>query len=260
MTARSEKALLKAGGAWVREQREALCWSAAKLAIRTRMMQRCQGARGPTPKRDDIIALEASELHQLPRWLLLVEDVFAFSAVSAEQRVSWIDRRSWRYAGHPADLSEVLVFRDEAMLLDVVRSMDEADRRAWRAVLTQWPMRGGREGDRLNAAREWVRRMGLNMDVLTDAEQLMLRRYRQLSRDKRVEFNENIANQMPWPPKPPMELGIDEMDLVLGYLSADADGRYLLHTMATKPAWMAKVKDVIMRAYLPTPPDDHPLA
>lgn len=256
MTARSEKALLREAAEWVRGQREALGWSPGKLAVRTRLMQRCQGLRGPVPLKGDIIALEAGELRQLPRWLTLVEDVFAFVAIAPEHRAAWIDRRNWRYAGHPIDLSETLVFRDEAMLLDVLAGMVEDDRRAWRAVLTKWPMRGERERERLDAAREWVRRMGFNMDALTDAEQLMLKRYRQLPRDKRAEFDENIANQMPWPPKPPTELGADEMELVLGYLSADEDGRYLLHMMATNPGWMAAVKDLITKAHPPKPSGD----
>lgn len=253
MTARSEKALLQEAAAWVRWQREALGWAPAKLAVRTRMMQRCQGLRGPAPERGDIIALEAGELRQLPRWLTLVEDVFAFVGVAPEHRAAWLDRRNWRYAGHPIDLSEALVFRDEAMLLDLLAGMDEADRRAWRAVLTRWPMRGEREDERLDAAREWVRRMGFNMDALTDAEQLMLKRYRQLPRDKRVQFDENIADQLPWPPKPLMELGGDEMELVLGYLSADADGRFLLLEMAKKPAVMIAVKELIRTSTLDSP-------
>jgi hypothetical protein len=50
-----------------------------------------------------------------------------------------------------------------------------------------------------------------------------------------------------------MEVGGGEMGVVLGYLSIDADGRFLLLELTRKPAVMIAVKEMIRTSTLGSP-------
>lgn len=234
MSTRTEKALIEDSGAWVFQRREELGWSPAKLAIRVRMMRICQsGLRRRSPTAADILTLEAGELRQLPRWLTLVEDVFAFVNVAPEHRVSWIDRRNWRYAGHPADLAEILVHRDEYMFLENLGLLKEDDRRAWRAVLTRWTTYGDKEHHRLQAARDWLRRLGIATDVLSEAEREMMEHLRSLSRAKQAKFSTLLRDAGPWPMSVTIDFDDPAYKVLEGFRDADGDDQAVLYLLAS---------------------------
>lgn len=251
MTGRSEKALVRDGMAWVRAGREALGWSAPRLAVRCRMMQRCTGTPGPAPRRGDVAAFEAGEIRQLPRWLVLVQDVFAFMEVRPEDREAWLDRRDWFHAEHPVDLSEILVHRDEYRLLAALRSLDEPDRRAWRTLMARWGLTGGGERDRTEVARDWLRRVGVPFDVMSSTERRLLDDFRRLPAARRDELAEAVRERASWPPLPDLKLDGDELDLLAGYRTHDGDGRDVLLAMARNPRITAWTIEALKKAFPP---------
>jgi len=184
---RSEKKLVADGIEWVRERREQLGWSQAKLAIRATKMKGYLAEICPAPTAADIAIFETGELRQLPRWLKLVHYAFEFVSVPPEERCAWVNRKNWYTAGHPIDLCRPLLFRDEFRFIEALYMLSENDRRAWRAFIRDYACRRGAR-DRARAARDCFRRLEIPATALTDEEQMLMRAFRSMSTAEQVEL------------------------------------------------------------------------
>lgn len=231
---RSEKALVTDGILWVRERREQLRWSQAKLAIRSTKMRAYLGEICPAPTEADVAAFEAGELRQLPRWLKLAAYAFEFVAVPAKERAAWLRRRNWYHAGHPIDLCRPLLFRDEYRFVEALNFMSEPDRRAWRAAMTRWHSRNA-EGDRAATARDWLRRLGVHAEVLIQEELEVVEAYRRLRRAKGEELRAVLREEASWPGAIAPSLSEDERLLLNDFGNLDDDQRTLVRLLTGAP-------------------------
>lgn len=243
---RSEKGLVGDGIAWVRECREQLGWSQAKLAIRSTKMKGYLGELCPAPTTIDVAAFEAGELRQLPRWLNLAQYAFEFVTVPADGRVAWLNRRNWYYAGHPIDLCRPLLFRDEFRFIEALYGMSEPDRRAWRAAMTRWHGRTG-ERDRADTARDWLRRLEVKTEVLVRDEQELLEIYRRLSRRRQEEMMTNSREEDTLPRCLPQQPSDEEAALLAGFAELSHDQKAVIQVMTAKPDMLEVVIKMLTR-------------
>ncbi|HEX8443956.1 MAG TPA: hypothetical protein VF631_09955 [Allosphingosinicella sp.] len=243
---RSEKALVTDGILWVRERREQLGWSQAKLAIRSTKMRAYLGEICPAPTEADVSAFEAGELRQLPRWLKLAAYAFEFVTVPREERAAWLDRRNWYHAGHPIDLCRPLLFRDEYRFMEALNSMSEPDRRAWRAAMTRWYSRNS-QGDRAQAARDWLRRLGVHAEVMIQEEREVVEAYRRLRRGKREALRTALREETTWPGAIAPQVTEDERLLLSDFGNLEEDQRTLVRLLTGTPGLLDPIIALLTR-------------
>lgn len=155
---------------WTRVERERLGWSTAELAAKADQMAGDMGWEGPVPTEASIEALEAEQLKSLPRWFKLVRYSVERAHISESDALSWLAERNFYWqTTDPLKMTRPLLFEDEYRFLNTLQKLDESDRRAIRAFVTDYADRQ-RYASKEEYARRFLQRLGILCIIVEDRE------------------------------------------------------------------------------------------
>lgn len=159
-----------AAAEWTRVERERLRWSTAELASKADQMASDMGWEGSVPTEAGIEALEAQLLKSLPRWFKLVRYSVERADISDADALSWLAERNFYWqTTDPLKMTRPLLFEDEYRFINTLQKLDESDRRAVRAFVTDYADRQC-YASKEEYARRFLKRLGIHCILVEDSE------------------------------------------------------------------------------------------
>lgn len=184
---------------WLRAERKRLGLSSVDIALGAADMADDFRWGGEVPNVEDIRALEREEPKQLPRWFKLLRYVIDRAAAPDQEALAWLGERNYYWSRGPLKMARPYVFEDEYRFLNTLDAIDEEQRRALRAFVSNWTYRQGYD-TKENFARAFLAKFGITASVLDDDDRELVERFQMLSGGQRKIVMNMMRNIPASPP------------------------------------------------------------
>lgn len=173
-----------AAAAWLRTERKRLGWSVADLMVRVADIADDLGWEGQTPDIRDLEALEAENLKQLPRWFKLLRYAVDHAEMPEGGMVAWLAERNFYFQTGDVRMARPLLFEDEQRFINTLDRLEEDQRRALRAFVTDFATRQC-YGTKEEFAAKLLAKFRITATVLSDEDRELVDLFQSMKPNQR---------------------------------------------------------------------------